>query len=68
MTTDFLLSLPVTLLPTLAFLALLEQLDSFKLVSVRVLARTFIAGALLAAVAFFLNDALIRHVFSDRGS
>jgi RsiW-degrading membrane proteinase PrsW (M82 family) len=68
MTTDFLLSLPVTLLPTLAFLALLEQLDSFKLVSVRVLARTFLAGALLAAVAFFLNDALIRHVFSDRGT
>ena len=59
------LAVPLALVPTLAFLVLLDQLDSFKLVSFRVLARALVAGALLAVVAYFLNTALIDVAFGD---
>jgi RsiW-degrading membrane proteinase PrsW (M82 family) len=51
----FLLEAPIALLPTLAFLFLLDQLDSFRLVSVRAAAMALAAGGALAVAAYFLN-------------
>jgi RsiW-degrading membrane proteinase PrsW (M82 family) len=57
---------PLALLPTLAFLVLLDQLDSFRLVSMKVLLRALAAGAALAAVAFAVNTLLIDLLRIDR--
>ena len=59
MSLPFLLEAPIALLPTLAFLVLLDQLDSFRLVSLRVAAIVLAAGGVLAVVAYFLNGALM---------
>ena len=58
--------LPLALLPTLAFLVLLDQMDSFRLVSWRVLFRALLAGAMLAVAAFLVNLFLIDQLALDR--
>ncbi|MFM9862506.1 MAG: PrsW family glutamic-type intramembrane protease [Micropepsaceae bacterium] len=57
MSLPFLIEAPIALLPTLAFLFLLERLDSFRLVSLRAAVIALAAGGALAAVAYFLNAA-----------
>lgn len=57
--------LPLALLPVLAFLMLLEQLDSFRLVSFRVLLRCLVAGSVLAPVAYLLNGLFIGSLHID---
>ncbi|MEQ1755238.1 MAG: PrsW family glutamic-type intramembrane protease [Micropepsaceae bacterium] len=67
MTLNSIMAVPLALVPTLAFLILLDQLDSFKLVSFRALVRALTAGAALAVMAFFVNSALIDALFKDYG-
>jgi protease PrsW len=55
----FLLEAPIALLPTLAFLFLLDRLDSFRLVSLRAAAMALGAGGALAVGAYFLNAAVL---------
>jgi RsiW-degrading membrane proteinase PrsW (M82 family) len=50
----------VALLPVLAFLAALHALDSFKLLPVRSVLLTLLAGAALAAAAYVINGLLLR--------
>ncbi|MDZ4867072.1 MAG: PrsW family glutamic-type intramembrane protease [Alphaproteobacteria bacterium] len=51
----FLLEAPIALAPALAFLFVLDQLDSFRLVSLRAAVGTLIAGGLLAVASYFVN-------------
>jgi RsiW-degrading membrane proteinase PrsW (M82 family) len=51
----FLIEAPVGLAPALLFMLVLQQLDSFKLVSLGALAESLVAGMLLAGVAYFAN-------------
>jgi RsiW-degrading membrane proteinase PrsW (M82 family) len=51
----FLLEAPIALLPTLAFLILLDRLDSFRLVSVHAALMALLAGGVLAFLAYFVN-------------
>ena len=55
MSLPFLLEAPIALLPTLAFLFLLDQLDSFRLVSLRAAATALAAGGALAGLAYFAD-------------
>ncbi len=55
MSLPFLLEAPIALLPTLAFLFLLDQLDSFRLVSFRASLIALAAGGALAVAGYFLN-------------
>ncbi len=57
MSLPFLLEAPIALLPTLAFLFLLDQLDSFRLVSFRAALVALAAGGALAIAGYFLNAA-----------
>lgn len=59
MSIPFLIEAPVALLPTLAFLFLLDRLDSFRLVSLHASLIALGAGALLAVLAYFLNAAVM---------
>jgi protease PrsW len=56
MSVAFVLEAPIALAPTLVFLFVLDQLDSFRLVSLRAAASTLIAGGLLAVAGYFIND------------
>ena len=49
----------VALLPAVAFLTVLEQLDSFRLVSLRATLVALAAGALIAATSYFVNQWLM---------
>ncbi len=49
----------VSLLPVLAFLGALVLLDSFKLVSMRAVARAIAAGMLAAVASLWLNEAIL---------
>jgi RsiW-degrading membrane proteinase PrsW (M82 family) len=55
----FLLEAPIALLPTLAFLILLDRLDSFRLVSVHAALMALIAGGALAFLAYFVNASVM---------
>ncbi len=68
MTLDSIMAMPLALVPTLAFLILLDQIDSFKLVSLRALVTALAAGALLAVAAYFVNATLIDFLFKDYGA
>jgi RsiW-degrading membrane proteinase PrsW (M82 family) len=57
--TDPLLSLAVGILPVLAFLAALLALESYKLVRLRTVVAAIAAGALAAALCWFVNGWLI---------
>lgn len=59
MSVEFLIEVPVGLLPVLIFLFTLRFLDSYKLVSLRTVLRVIAAGALTAIVAYFLNGWLL---------
>lgn len=54
------LAVLIALLPVTAFLVVLVLFDSFKLVPKSMLARALISGALVAVVAFFLHNWLVR--------
>ena len=49
----------VALLPAVAFLTVLEQLDSFRLVSLRATLLALAAGGLIAASSYFVNQWLM---------
>ena len=51
----------IGLAPVVAFLAALVVLDSYKLVKLRHVVAVVIAGALVAAVAYFVNGYLLAH-------
>jgi len=55
MSLTFFLEAPIALAPTLVFLFVLDQLDSFRLVSLRAAVSTLIAGGLLAVASYFIN-------------
>jgi RsiW-degrading membrane proteinase PrsW (M82 family) len=55
MSVEFFLEVPIALAPALAFLFLLDQLDSFRLVGLRVTITILIAGGLLAVASYFIN-------------
>lgn len=59
MSLPFLLEAPIALLPTLAFLILLDRLDSFRLVSVHAALIALLAGGALAGLAYFVNAAVM---------
>lgn len=59
MSLPFLLEAPIALLPTLAFLILLDRLDSFRLVSVHAALMALIAGGALAFLAYFVNASVM---------
>jgi RsiW-degrading membrane proteinase PrsW (M82 family) len=58
----------VTLLPVVGLLVALQWLDSFKLVSLRVVLATVAAGALAAGASYLLNGWLLGHSAIDLGS
>lgn len=55
----FLLEAPIALAPTIALLVVLDQLDSFRLVSLRTALTALVWGGMLAIVAYFLNEAVM---------
>lgn len=59
MTAHTLFIAPIGLFPVLLYLALLLQLDSYKLVSLPEILEALVAGAVLAAVAYFVNGRAI---------
>jgi protease PrsW len=52
----FFLNAPLALVPVATFLAVLIRFDSYKLVSLREVTNTLIAGVAMAAVCYFVND------------
>jgi RsiW-degrading membrane proteinase PrsW (M82 family) len=54
-----LLRIPVSLLPVLIFLSVLVVLDSYKLVSLRVIVRSIGAGCVAAVACLYLNGWLV---------
>lgn len=57
--TEFLIAACIGLLPVLVFLLVLRLMDSYKLVSMRMLLSVIIAGGLLAGASYFANDFLL---------
>src|ERR1700722_16011651 len=55
MSPDFLIEAPIGLLPSVLFLLVLYQLDSFKLVRLPDLLESLIAGMALAGIAYIAN-------------
>ena len=62
-----LLPILVALLPVLGLLAALQMLDSYKLLTLRVLLATMAAGALAAGISYGLNGQLLGHFDIDIG-
>ncbi|KAA9133327.1 PrsW family intramembrane metalloprotease [Marinihelvus fidelis] len=62
---DFLLRAPVGLLPVLIFLVVLVWMDSYKLVTVRAVLLTILAGVMTAIVAWWVNGWLMARVPGD---
>ena len=67
MSTALLPPILVALLPVLGLLAALQWLDSFKLLRLRVLLATMLAGALAAGISYGLNGLLLGHFDIDIG-
>ena len=59
MSTSYLISPLVGLLPVVAFLSVLVYFDSYKLVKLRAVVGTILAGGCVAGVSYFLNGALM---------
>lgn len=59
LTLTFLLEAPIALAPALVFLFVLDQLDSFRLVSLRAAVTMLVAGGALAIAAYLVNALLI---------
>lgn len=59
MSLAFFLEAPIALAPALAFLLLLDQLDSFRLVSFRITVSVLLAGGLLAVASYFINAGVL---------
>ena len=64
----FLLEAPIALLPTVAFLIVLDQLDSFRLVSLRAALVALTVGGALAIAAYFANGFAIDALRADIGT
>ena len=58
---DELLQVIVALLPVLLFLAALRLLDSFKLVPLRMVLGTLVAGAAAAGISYLINTFMVQH-------
>lgn len=56
---EFLLAACIGLLPVVVFLLVLRLMDSYKLVSLRMLAAIIVAGGLLAGVSYLVNGSLL---------
>jgi protease PrsW len=56
MTNDFLINAPVSLLPVLIFLVVLDHFDDHNLIRYYHIVPTILAGAALAGLAFFINS------------
>ncbi len=56
---DFLLAACIGILPVVVFLLVLRLMDSYQLVSLRMLVGIIIAGGLLAGVSYLANDAVL---------
>ncbi len=59
MTAHTLIIAPIGLLPVLLYLGLLLQLDSYKLVSLPEIFEALLAGAVIAAISYFVNGRAI---------
>ncbi|MDX1480682.1 MAG: PrsW family glutamic-type intramembrane protease [Woeseiaceae bacterium] len=65
MSIDVLIRAPVGLLPVLIFLAVLVYMDSYKLVSLRVVLWVIAAGIVTAVLAYFVNGLLLEQLPLD---
>lgn len=65
MMTTLLITAPVGLLPVLIFLVALLYLDSYKLVSLRVVLAVIVVGGLTTVIAYFLNGFLLERLPLD---
>ena len=62
---QFLLEVPIGLGPVIVFLVVLQQLDSFRLVSLYTIGLTIGAGGVLAALCYLVNDAAMDALHID---
>ena len=62
MRTDEALRAALALLPVLMFLAALRVLDSYKLVSLRMVSAALAAGAAAAAICYGINTVVFQHL------
>lgn len=65
MAVAFLLQAPIALAPTLAFLFVLDRLDSFRLVSLRAALITLLAGGGLAVLSYWVNALVMDALAAD---
>lgn len=56
MTSDFIINAPVSLLPVLAFLVILDRFDDHNLIRYYHIIPTIVMGGVLALVAYFINN------------
>jgi len=56
---DFILAAAIGILPVIVFLLVLRLMDSYKLVSIRMLVAIIFTGGLLAGLAYLLNGTLL---------
>jgi RsiW-degrading membrane proteinase PrsW (M82 family) len=67
MSVELLISAPLGLLPVLVFLIALVYLDSYKLVSLKIVLSAVIAGAALTVAGYFLNGFLLERLAVEFG-
>ena len=67
MPVELLISAPLGLLPVLVFLIALVYLDSYKLVSLKIVLSAVIAGAALTVAGYFLNGFLLERLAVEFG-
>jgi RsiW-degrading membrane proteinase PrsW (M82 family) len=65
MTNDFIINVPVSLLPVLIFLVVLDWIDDHNLIRYYHIIPTILAGVLLGGVAYVLNTAAINGLNLD---
>ena len=65
MSLQFLLEIPIGLAPVIVFLAVLQRLDSFRLVSLYTIALTMASGAVLAVLSYAVNGAAMDALHAD---
>ena len=68
MSLTFLLEIPIGLGPVVAFLFVLQRMDSFRLVSARTIALTIAGGGLLAALGYVINGTAMDLLHADIGT
>ena len=65
MSTDLLLRAPIALVPVLLFLAVLVQLDAYKLLRLRMVLTLCVAGGLAAGASYLVNSYAYGHFPGD---